>query len=80
MLKCGWRSISVSNSLAGRRGFVVVVCWNRVIIRGGTRKDPPMLPAGVDYFELEMKEDEFARPRSVDAQLVQTPVGCSVVV
>ena len=57
-LKCSCRSISVASSRAGMRGFVVAVRWERVLIGGNTRKDPPRLPAGVEYLGFEMKEDK----------------------
>ena len=36
------------------------------MIGGGSRKEFPRLPAGVEYLELEMKYDESAPPRSAD--------------
>ena len=33
---------------------------------GGIGRDPQRLPAGVEYFDFDMMEDESTPPRSVD--------------
>ena len=64
--KCDYRSNSVANSQAGRRRFLVVVRWNMVLIGGGIRKDK-----GVEYLDLDVKENKSTPPRSVEKSATQ---------
>ena len=51
------------NSHVVRRGFGFSVRKKNVLTEG-IGKNPPMLPAGVEYLEFDMKEDESSPPRS----------------
>ena len=64
--KCGWRSnISPTKSRVVRRGFDFAVHGKNVLM-GDIGKDPPRLPAEVEYLEFGMKEDKSTLPRSVE--------------
>ena len=52
------------NSHVVRRGFGFSMRKKKLM--EGTGKNPPMLPAGVEYLEFDMKEDESSPPRSVE--------------
>ena len=53
-----------------RRGFDFAVRGKNVLM-GSIGKDQPRLPAGVEYLEFEMKEDESTPPRSVEESATQ---------
>ena len=62
----GWLKVRCSpvNSHVVRRGFGFSMRKKKLM--EGTGKNPPMLPAGVEYLEFDMKEDNSTPPRSVE--------------